>query len=209
MTTPIKTKAAKATKAPVDPAKAAAKAAKATASTGGTGEFQPPSGDKELSAAGKQAIQRAEQARAEEAEDLARAESGQTLEMTQVQLLITRDNTKQTVDAFEYEQPIYEAIHGEENVDRIGERVVDVLDWNPDTAFDTLIRKFGKQNDGVVRGVYPSERALANEVGYKYSQTSASRKRDKSGQGSLVIDHSKPESVQELSRERVARVVSK
>ena len=195
-----------------DVAAAAARAAKASAakSDGDSSDpaFTPVSDVEKLSAAGKLAIQRAEEAAQAEAEDVARAQSGETQSITQVELLITRDNSKATIQAFEYEQRVYEQLHGEENVDVLGTRVVQVLDWDPATAFDTMIRKFGKNGEKAVRAVYRDEVDLAREAGVRYTKSAADRKRDRGGNGSLVVDYSKPAAAQQIGRTRVARIVA-
>lgn len=209
--------AAKAKSTKTDAAAAAAKVAEAAAAPAkskrasapeSASEFTPVSDVEKLSAAGKLAIQRAEEAALAEQEDLERVESGETQSITQVELLITRDNSKATIHAFEYEQPVYEALHGEENVDVLGTRTVQVLDWDPATAYDTMLRKFGKNGQSAVQGVYRDVAALAKEAGVRYSKTVAERKRDRAGNGSLIVDYSKPDGAQQIGRTRVARIVS-
>ena len=91
----------------------------------------------------------------------------------------------------------------------LGTRTVEVLDWDPATAYDTLLRKFGKNGQKAVQDVYRDVAALAKEAGVRYSKSVADRKRDRAGNGSLVIDYSKPAATQQIGRTRVARIVSK
>lgn len=203
-----KTAVTKKAKSPEEAAKVAAAAAASASKPGSASEMQRPSADSEgLSAAAKLAVQRAEQNKAEEEADLERID--ETITLKQSEIMVTRDNTRSTIRVFTYEVPVYEAIHGVENIDEIGERDVDVLDWTPDSAFDTLLRKFGKNGEKKVRQVYQNEAQLAREAGVRYKATSASKKRDRAGQGSMIVDYSKPDTVKEISRQRVARVVAK
>lgn len=204
----------KAAKSPEDAAKAAAAAANKSAGSDEAegrpveAEMNRPDAESEgLSAAAKLAIKRAEQNRAQEEEDLDRAD--ETITLKQSEIMVTRDNSRSTIRVFAYEAPVYEAIHGVENIDEIGERDVEVLDWSPDSAYDTMLRKFGKNGEKKVRAVYQNEAQLAREAGVRYKPTSASKKRDRAGQGAMIVDYSKPDTVKEISRQRVARVVTK
>lgn len=171
-------------------------------------DFAPAADPNKLSAAGKLALKRAEEARQQEEEDRAAVENGETVSINQVELLISRDNSKVTIQAYEYEQPIYERLHTIENVDVLGTRTVEVIDWDPDSAYDTLLRKFGKNGREHVKAEYPNESALARAAGVRYNKSAASRKRDRSGSGSLMVDFSKPAGAQEINRQRVPRIVA-
>jgi hypothetical protein len=124
----------------------------------------------------------------------------ETIEVDLVKLDIVRDNTRTRIEVLEHEVPIYELIHGEENVQEAGATKVRVADMDPQIEYDALLRKFGKNGEEAVRRTFPAGPAdIARELGISLRKTerdadgnTVKRRKNKSGEQAMIVDFADP-----------------
>lgn len=106
----------------------------------------------------------------------------------QLVVLISRDSTVTIpVTCFEYELPVLEEIHGEENVTIDSQEDVEVDAFNAAEAYQQLQAKY-PQHLEAIRIVYRSPKALAKETGLAYEDGDDNKVRK---QSATVVHHDK------------------
>lgn len=112
--------------------------------------------------------------------------------------VIDRDATvRLPVTVFEYELPVLEAIHGEENVSVHSSREVRIPDgFNAAEAYNALLRKYPQHHDAV-KSVYPRAASLARNSGLSYA--AADEQAAKGEQASIITRDDESEQPDEAS----------
>lgn len=171
-------------------------------------EGAQPSDEPSLSAqraAAAAAAQDLYQARRADEDDDMEDEDEERVTLAMARVLITRDNTKTDKDVFAHEVDILRLIHGEENVEVYGTRDVEVVDFDPQTELDRLLRFYGKNGEEAVTAVYGRSPArLAQAVGVSMGKSDPHRNR--TSEQAMAVDHSVVAS-SETGRIKVARIV--
>lgn len=199
-------KGAAATKAKADAAAntgAPETAEKATVPPGAEPSTEPSPAAQRAAAAA--AAQKLYDARRADGEDELDDEDEERVTLAMARVLITRDNTKTDKDVFAHEVDILRLIHGEENVEVYGTRDVEVVDFDPQTELDRLLRFYGKNGEEAVVAVYGRSPArLAQAVGVSMSKSDPHRNR--TSEQAMAVDHSVV-SGNDAGRIKVARIV--
>lgn len=166
-----------------DDQKAQAKAAETEIGQAGgdNDELEPETGGEGFNEAAVQAAARAREAEAEE------PESVHTVE--QVRIAINRDNSRTIRDVLAHEVAIYKAIHGEDAIEEVASREVDVADLDFDAELHRLRRKFGRNGEKHVNRLFADGRAIATALGLKYVRDH-NRERSQFQDTAMIVDFS-------------------
>lgn len=164
-----------------------------------------PFSDPEREALAGKATSAATRAAQQDADDREGRTPTESVEL--VTVMVVRDNSRTPVKVFPHEVALLEEIHGTDNIAEVATETVDVADFDPDSELDRLRRKYGKNAEEAIGRLFGSDGsriAAANGITYKRNRT-----RNRSGEGSMMIDHSTGQDNTLEARGKVARIVHK